>query len=156
MSDLQIKHFKLANNDEIICEVLEWNSENDAALVIRSCLKIIQLEDFQRGVRFYAFRPWLSFNDDPAEIHVINSDHIIAQSNPSNELLDHYAKTIVSINKSLNDRKIDIPLDEMADRLESMSEEGFENYMESLTKKYNDDDSNFENVIRFPDKSKLH
>jgi hypothetical protein len=156
MSDLQIKQFKLANNDDIICEVLEWSNEHDASLVIRSCLKIIQVEDFQRGVRFYAFRPWLSFNDNPAEIHVINSDHIIAQTNPSDELMDHYAKTIVAINKSLKDKKIDVPLDEMAHKLETMSEPEFDNYMEGLTKKYHDDDSNFENVIRFPDKSKLH
>ena len=25
MTNLNIKHFKLTNNDEIVCEVLDWN-----------------------------------------------------------------------------------------------------------------------------------
>jgi len=59
-AETRIKQFKLTNNDEIICEVVEWNEPDtqDASIIIRSCMKVILMEDFSRGVRFYAFRPW--------------------------------------------------------------------------------------------------
>lgn len=157
MTDTNIKHFKLVNDDEIICEVLEWPAEDDASMLVRSCLRIVLMEDFQKGVRFYAFRPWLSFNDDPSLMHVINAEHVMVQSTPTEELLKHYAKTIVSIKHQMETQtnKLDVPLDEMAEKLEGLDEEGFEEYINSL-KFDGGDDSNIGNIIKFPDKSKLH
>jgi len=156
MTDTNIKHFKLVNDDEIICEVLEWPDGDDASMIVRSCLRIVLMEDFQKGVRFYAFRPWLSFNDDPSLVYVINSEHVMVQSTPTEELLKHYAKTIVTTKKQLEtlSTKVDVPLDEMAEKLDSLDEEGFEEYINSL--KFDGDDSNFDNILHFPDKSKLH
>ena len=50
MTDTNIKHFKLVNDDEIICEVLEWPDGDDASMIVRSCLRIVLMEDFQKGV----------------------------------------------------------------------------------------------------------
>lgn len=157
MTDTNIKHFKLVNDDEIICEVLEWPDNDDASMLVRSCLRIVLMEDFQKGVRFYAFRPWLSFNDDPGLMHVINAEHVMVQSTPTEELLKHYAKTIVSIKHQMETQtnKLDVPLDEMAEKLEGLDEEGFEEYINNL-RFDGGDDSNIGNIIKFPDKSKLH
>ena len=55
----QIKQFKLTNDDEIICEVLQWDDEENRAVIIRAVMRIINIEDYHRGLRFFAFRPWI-------------------------------------------------------------------------------------------------
>ena len=52
-----IKQFKLTNDDEIICEVVQWDSEEESTMIIRGAMRIVTMEDFSRGVRLYAFRP---------------------------------------------------------------------------------------------------
>ena len=48
-----IKHLKLTNNDEIVCEIVSFpdNDESDE-IVIKRALKIITVEDYFRGFRF--------------------------------------------------------------------------------------------------------
>ena len=60
-----IKQFKLTNNDEIICQVLQYDDADNAAMVVRGTMRIIAAEDYTRGIRFYAFRPWMGFTDGP-------------------------------------------------------------------------------------------
>ena len=60
-----IKQFKLSNDDEIICEVIEWDNEDNSAIITRGMLRIIQGEDVDKGLRFFAFRPWMGFAEDP-------------------------------------------------------------------------------------------
>ena len=65
-----IKQFKLTNNDEIICQVLQYDDADNAAMVVRGTMRIIAAEDYTRGVRFYAFRPWMGFTDGPDELNL--------------------------------------------------------------------------------------
>jgi hypothetical protein len=51
------KQFKMSNDDEILCEVIEWNNEENDALIVRNVMRVVQVEDFEKGIRFYAFRP---------------------------------------------------------------------------------------------------
>ena len=75
---MTIKHFKLTNNDEIVCEVLEWDTGDDITdIVVSKALRVVALEDFYRGFKFFCFRPWLSFQDDPSSLQTINSSHIV-------------------------------------------------------------------------------
>jgi len=92
----EIKQFKLTNDDEIICEVVEWDSENNASIVIRRALKIINVEDFAKGMRFFAFRPWMLFNDDPDEFQTINAMHIIGEINPHDDIIERYTRCCTS------------------------------------------------------------
>lgn len=154
MTESSIKHFKLTNDEEIICDVVEYPNEEDASMIVRSALRIISMEDFQKGVRFYAFRPWMSFSENPQELQILNADHIIAQSTPSGELLKHYAKTLLAI----QDQKegMSLNLDDVAAKVETLDEDEFEMYIDNLRHQHSGDDSDFDNIIKFPDKSKLH
>tara|TARA_Y200000002_G_C22520175_1_gene595187 strand:- start:199 stop:678 length:480 start_codon:yes stop_codon:yes gene_type:complete len=156
----EIKQFKLTNDDEIICEVVEWDDEASSNIVVRRALKIINVEDYAKGVRFFAFRPWMLFNDDPDELHTINAVHIIGEMNPAEAVIARYMTSVVSIaNQS---KKKEFSLDDVAQKAEAMDEEEFDEYMHNLTDddieiSYdvdNGDSDSDNNVIKF--KPRLH
>jgi len=160
-----IKQFKLTNDDEIICEVIQWDDPENAAMVVRGAMRIIAAEDYNRGVRFYAFRPWLSFNDRPEELQTLNAAHIIAEMNPSSALVGHYVKTIQAVKKVLN--KKDYPLDTLAPKVEDMGEEEFQEFLDQYLKEndvdiFNPDDIDLtdsdavDNIIKFKPKGTMH
>lgn len=155
----EIKQFKLTNDDEIICEVVEWDNEDTSNIVVRRALKLINVEDFSKGIRFFAFRPWMLFNDDPDEFQSINSVHIIGEINPSDDVVNRY-KTSVLAMAAQNNSKKSFSLDEVAEKADWMNDEEFDNYMETLTETKEellpDSDENI-NVIKFkPKKPILH
>ena len=106
-----IKQFKLTNDDEIICEVIQYDGPDNSAMVVRGAMKIILIEDHKRGIRFYAFRPWMGFTDDPTILQTLNAAHIIGEVFPSEEIVEHYSGTVKKIKKALI--KKDMALDEI-------------------------------------------
>jgi len=156
---LDIKQFKLTNDDEILCEVIHWD-DDEGTVIIKGAVRIINIEDFSRGVRFYSFKPWIMFQDDPNEVSLLNVGHIIVEATPTKEVLKHYHKTLKEIRKQLDERtkKRSFPLEKVAGKMDEMSEEEFESYMDDLvTEEYDDDyqmlDSDSPaNVIKFKPK----
>ena len=158
-----IKQFKLTNDDEIICEVIQWDEPENSAMLIRAAMRIVLIEDFKRGVRFYAFRPWMGFSDDPSILQTLNSAHIICEASPSEEVLKHYSGTIQKIKKALVKR--DMPLDEITDKAENMSDEEFDEYLAQYLESEQDvfdpdlfdlDSDKNTNVIQFKPKDTMH
>ena len=158
MTKNDIKQFKLTNDDEIICEVLHWD-DDEGTIIIRGALRIINVEDFSRGARFYAFRPWMVFQDNPEELSTINPGHIIAECTPSAEILKHYASSLLQIKEQLRTKrkKKDVPLEDVVSKMDEMDEEEFEQYMDMMLSEIDTNDSDMpENVIKFKPKSTLH
>ncbi len=157
-----IKQFKLTNDDEIICEVVQYDDPDNSAMVVRGAMRIVLIEDFKRGVRFYAFRPWMGFTDDPTLLQTLNAAHIIGEALPSKDIIRHYDGTIKKIKKALS--KTDMPLDEISEKAADMSEQEFENYLNQYLKDediFNPDDFGFDsddnsNVIKFRPKGTMH
>ena len=65
MSKPDIKQFRLSTGEEVICEVLEWDNEESASIVVRGILRIVETENWKTGIRLIAFRPFMAFNEDP-------------------------------------------------------------------------------------------
>lgn len=89
---MEIKQFKLSSGEEIVCEVLEWPNvdEDEADIVVRNIFKIVALEASVTGNRYYTFKPWMVFQDEPDMFQLINSNHIVGEANPSQKLLEQY------------------------------------------------------------------
>jgi len=158
MTKNDIKQFKLTNDDEIICEVLHWD-DDEGTIIIRGALRIINVEDFSRGARFYAFRPWMVFQDNPEELSTINPGHIIAECTPSAEILKHYASSLLQIKEQLRTKKKkkDVPLEDVVSKMDEMDEEEFEQYMDMMLSEIDTNDSDMpENVIKFKPKNTVH
>lgn len=95
MSDF--RQFKLSNNSEIVCKVLEWDNEETSAIVINNVLEVTSYDDPRGGTRFIAFRPWLTYTSNIKDVITINSNHVIAETIPGDDLLDNYKKTVTLI-----------------------------------------------------------
>lgn len=157
---MNLKQFKLTNDDEIICEVLE-SSEETGDVIIRKALKIMCAEDLENALRYYSFRPFVSFSDVDDQIVVLNSGHIISEVNPTKRLAVHYAialKEVDHMNATLND----VDFDEFAAAAETMDEDEFRDYVKSTIeeKRTNDNsdrlDSGDGNIIAFKPKDTVH
>ena len=153
------RQFKLTNSDEIICEIIQWDSEEDPAIVIRGALKLITMEDYEKGIRLFAFRPWMGFADNPETLQTLNAPHIIAELSPSKLITHHYTNTLEKIEEMM--KKKPYNLDKVAKKTEHMSDDEFEKYMQThMTDDIFDpgitDSGETDNVIKFKPKGTLH
>ena len=159
-----VKQFKLTNNDEIVCEVAAWDDEETDELVIKKALKIVSVEDYARGIRFFALRPWIAFQDDPEELQSLNSTHIIVTSTPTKSMLKYYNTCLTAIKQDL--KKPGIPrkgvwanLDEVNHETRDLTDDELDDY---LTSKYGSmiedeyPDSADNNIIKFKPKDTMH
>lgn len=103
---MDLRQFKLNNDDEIICEVVEWNDEEHDTMVVRKAMKIVTVDDMETSMRYYTFRPWMSMNTNPDTLHVLNSYHILAESQPS-PVAEEYFYDIIKEMKNHDDEKDD-------------------------------------------------
>jgi len=163
---MTIKQFKLTNNDEIICEVIEWDTGDESGdVLIKKALKVVSVEDYQRGWRFFAFRPWMSFQDDPESMQALNSSHIIVTTNPSSNILKHYKRCLDSISEesktdNIKSKKVYANLDEIQNELRDLTDDEMDDF---LIRKYgaveedhvsDSDDNN--KIIKFKPRNTFH
>ena len=134
---MNIKQFKLTNNEEIVCEVVEWDTQDDVGdILVKKALRVIAVEDYQNGWRFFAFRPWMSFQDDPESLQTINSSHIIVTTNPTKNILKHYKaclrgiKEDLKLNKSGKRKKVYANLDEIQDAMRDLTDDEMDDFLE--------------------------
>jgi hypothetical protein len=143
---LDLRQFKLADGDEIMCEVVEFHEEEDA-LVIRKTLKLVMMDNMQNGIRYFAFRPFMMYQLESTSFQVIQCAHIIAEAAPSQELINEY---FTSLENLTSDDTDDENMDEIRKRAEKKLKEYLATQMELK-------DSSNENIISFPSPSdKIH
>jgi hypothetical protein len=139
----EIKHFKLSNGEEIVCDVVEWpDPDGDSPdLVVRNSYKIVTtFIKGNDGARFYQFRPWMIYQDDPEMFQVINCNHIIGEANPPTELIEQYCKVVLAEDLTTEDlqKKLAEYIDDVKQNISSES------------------DNSDKKIIKFPNKNKLH
>ena len=141
---MQLRQFKLTNGEEIVCEVVVWPSDDIEEIVAKKCLKILVQEDYETNTRYYSFKPWLVFADNPDDLCTINPYHIVGEANPSKELIKHWSSTIKAFEEDtpkenrLTEEENDI-LDKVLDKIRGEIEEPRD-----------------DNVIKFKPKGTLH
>jgi len=147
---MNLKQFKLTNGDEILCEFVE-EDEQTGLVLVRKILKIISTDDFESNVRYYSFKPWVSFQDDFDEIVILNSDHVVGQTLPSKSLVTHFAIACKEVLQSAKDKK-NLNLDEILAATDDMSSDELLEYMTEKLASMDEesaDDSALANVIKF-------
>lgn len=139
---MQIKQFKLSNGEEIVCEVVHWPTDEIEEVVVKKCLRISIFEDYRSNTRYYSFKPWLVFSDNPETLNTINPFHIVGETNPSEDLLVHFNETISSFEEQA-------PLKKWTKEEEDV----FEKVLDKIKQEI---DSEGSNVIQFKPKGTLH
>mgnify|MGYP001550462118 FL=1 len=91
---MDLRQFKLSSDEEIICEVVEWNDSKTDHIVIRRPLKIFSADDLDPGLRYYIFKPWISMATDTENLSVLNSFHVISETKPSTPAAKYYYEVV--------------------------------------------------------------
>ena len=91
---MDLRQFKLTNDEEIICEVVEWNDETTDNILVRKALKIVALDNSDLSMRYYTFKPWMMMSTDPLALQVLNSYHIVSEASPSSAALEYFDDVI--------------------------------------------------------------
>ena len=147
---MEIRQFKLANNDEIMCEVVEYHEEDDA-IVIRRTMKMVQMDNMANGTRYYAFRPFMMYQMTKEAFQIINCGHIISEANPNQDLILEYFKAIET---AMED---EVGAEENMDDMRSKYNEFVKKQHEMLMSDFDADSESGSNVIKFTvDKNKMH
>jgi hypothetical protein len=147
---MEIKQFKLSSGEEIVCEVIEWPDvdEDVAEIVVRNIYKIIAIDQTVSGNRYYTFKPWMVFQDEPDMFQTININHVVGEANPSQKLLEQYFTMI----------KGELSEDSEAAReeLEKKLADYIHNLRQMVNQQVGSSDSGEENVIKFPGGRTIH
>lgn len=140
MNSKNVNQFKLASGDEIICEVVEWDSEEaEGLLVVRNMFLIHTVET--QMTRMHALRPYMCFQLGSESFQTLSLDHITVQALPSLEMLKQYQTAVsqeVTDTDEIN-KKIDDYIEQMREAISSEEDLEID-----------------ENIIKFPNKDKLH
>lgn len=165
---MNLKQFKLSNDDEIICEVVDVQEafdevhNDEGAVVIRKALKIIAQDDFEDNIRYYSFKPMVAFQDQIDEISVLNVGHIITETFPSKTLAIHYARALKEVEAS-QILKDEMNYAEMLKEVEGLKTEELEDWVKDkldeleITRQGEEMfDSDSPNVIKFNPKGTMH
>ena len=144
-----IKQFKLSTGEEIICEVIHWDTEETTAIIVRKAMKLCDSVNMRNGYKFFSFRPWLSFSDDPDISQTVNSEHVIGETTPSPELINLYDRSIERLLKFLEDKEQSAPIN--LDHLSDLTDDEVHEYLEkTMDKKEVNDSDEPSNILQFP------
>ena len=134
MTEEEIIHLKLSSGEEVLCEIIQWDDEHNATILVKNAFEIVFLQSPTGAMRLCTLRPFMVGQVEEGYNIALNGDMITAQASPTREILDNYRETLEEYIKF----NIDEPTDAELDKIEK----------EEIS----------ENILPFPkiDKSKLH
>lgn len=159
----ELRQFKLANGDEIVCEIVQWHNEEELELVIRKPMKLA-FGEYEQGVRYYSFRPWMVYAESAEEFIILNGNHVVGIAEPSAPLVSQWREAVEEMEKAYDLRmkeyeektgeKAQTMTDKMKEFLKQASAEE-KKVLEELENSM--PDSSDSNILRFdPSKRTLH
>lgn len=155
---MDIKQFKLANGEEIVCEVVEWHDEDTSDIIIRDSYRIIPYASPASSAdRYYTFAPWMLYQEGEGLFQSINSNLIVGSCSPTEEMLKNYwkIKEAAKGKEDLTEEDLESKMEDYMENLRQMLSDYIEQGQETTRYDFLDSDGK---VISFPksDKSKLH
>ena len=152
MNTKSIRQFKLASGAEILTEVVEWDDDESADLVVRNIYEVETWENIQDKIRYYSLKPYMSFQAAEGLFQTINTYHIAVSALPAQSMIDHY----ISMRES-EDAAEELPTVSRDD----MTKKRIDDRVEALKALVEDtlsngDSDEFNNILAFPDKNKFH
>jgi hypothetical protein len=156
----ELRQFKLASGEEIVCEIVQWHNEEELELVIRKPMRL-SLGEMETGVRYYAFRPWLVYAENPDEFVILNGQHVVGIVEPAPPLVKQWKEAVDEMALSYDERmkeheeatgeKTQTMTEKMKEFLKQASEE------EKKVLSQMESDSGDNNILKFdPGKRTIH
>tara|TARA_R110000796_G_scaffold26398_18_gene73464 strand:+ start:3147 stop:3551 length:405 start_codon:yes stop_codon:yes gene_type:complete len=115
-----IKQFKLTSGEEIICEVVEWSTDEYSDIITRRCFTLHTLYDPDKDAKFYSFRSYMALQEGQKSFISINNNHILSEANPSKTLIKHYKDAVER--SELDDIEIEDTIENLVNRLKDLQD----------------------------------
>lgn len=100
----EIRQFKLASGEEIVCEIIQWSNEEELELVVRKAMKLV-MGEMETGVRYYSFRPWMVYQENPEDFVILNGNHVVGIGYPPESLISQYDEAVDEMAKMHQQRQ---------------------------------------------------
>jgi hypothetical protein len=141
-----VKHFKLSNGEEMLCDIVE---ELDDEIIIRNALKIVRIEE-SIDKAYYIFKSWMIFQEDPNNVLSLNMFHVMGIATPAEELMEQYEVALGTLFGPEDEDDGESTIENTMERVKNMIKE--------LRGDHVNDSNSLGNIIPFfgLDKSKLH
>jgi hypothetical protein len=142
-----VKHFKLSNGEEMLCDIVE---ELDDEIIIRDALKIVRIEE-SIDKAYYIFKTWMIFQEDQNSVLSLNMFHVMGIATPAEELMQQYEVALGTLFGPEED-------DDEGNSLSDNTIERVKSLLKELRGDHLNDSNSLGNIIPFfgVDKSKLH
>lgn len=142
-----VKHFKLSNGEEMLCDIVE---ELDDEIIIRNALKIVRIEE-SIDKAYYIFKTWMIFQEDQNSVLSLNMFHVMGIATPAEELMQQYEVALGTLFGPEED-------DDKGNSLSDNTIERVKSLLKELRGDHVNDSNSLGNIIPFfgVDKSKLH
>lgn len=159
IDETEVRQFKLANGEEILCEVIQWAEGEDFEILVRKAMRLIMMENGD-GMKYYAFRPWMVYQESSEDLLIINSTHIVGLGYPTDSLLVQWQEAVADMEQMHLAREeehnekygIKVSAQEQMDSRSKSAVDKIEEYLDRMG-----GDSASSNVIQFDAKrDKLH
>lgn len=92
---MDMKQFKLTTGEEIVGQVVEWPEEDALEIVAKNMMKV-QVVASSDGSYYHTLLPFLTYQLSSDNLILINMAQIVAEANPTQEVLDQYKKVLES------------------------------------------------------------
>lgn len=159
----EVRQFKLASGEEIVCEIIQWNNEEELELVVRKAMKLV-MGELETGIKYYSFRPWMVYQENPDDFVVLNGNHVVGIAYPPDSLITQYDEAVDEMSKMYEERQKEHlakkgseykSVDEINELTKSLlnTTEELEGYIKSLDNQ--DSSSNVINMFSF-NKDNMH
>ena len=103
--DADVRQFKLANGEEILCEVVQWSEHmEEIEILTRKAMRLIMQENGD-GFKYYAVRPWMVYQESDEDLIILNSNHVVGIAFPTRTLLLQYYEAVADMNEMHNVRE---------------------------------------------------
>ena len=94
MTEEEIIQLKLASGEEVLCEIIQWDDDHNATIVVKNAFEIVFLQSPTGAMRLCTLRPFMIGQVEEGYNIALNGDMITAQAQPTREILDNYRDTL--------------------------------------------------------------
>lgn len=138
MRDDRIRHMRMSTGDEIICEVLEWDEEDEESveLIVRNIYKIISMEPPGQNTRIFTLRPFMCLQNNSNLFQSVNTQHIVTTAIPATQLVKQYKDVVETENMSDAEleKKIEAEVQKIREALRDMNDSAESNVIQFSVK----------------------
>jgi len=139
-------HLRMSSGDEVICEVMEWPSDDNSEMIVRNAMTLSYSYD-EEFAQIFGLKPWFTFLENYNEYIIIDTGKVMATAKPNQSFITEYVDAVAQMHKLGVKRKRDAQQETIE------QEKRFLEALEMMQSKLESKDSSSTNVISFPDKT---